>query len=203
MTKDVLKEYAGILKKYMKKFGLEAVDISFLIKSTKENINALLSSSGNLELKSLEAIAQLFSLRYYEFGNPTNPIPSVKSLPEKTLARIEYRKRKGQSKETTYQQLHLNEKIIIVLSLFKINDEFIAQTIVDELNKESNSLTDVSKVTDRIKRSLEKYVEKTERQDITHSGSGPKPYFYRLIKEIPKSELDKALKRVGKNKEGV
>src|SRR6218665_1727593 len=108
---NVSKEYGEILEKYLTNFGLEPIDVAFLIKTKKDVINGLLTGKKGVVLKTLEKISQLFNQRYYEFGNPNFPMPKFESLPEKTRSRILYRSQLGPHDTGTYTSSHLNEKI--------------------------------------------------------------------------------------------
>lgn len=180
----VIKEYAKILRKYMKAFSLEAIDIAYLAKSVKRTITSVLNNTGSLELETLENIAMSFGLRYYEFGNPKYPTPFFDSLPEKTKQRIAYRKMEGPSKETTYSQSDINKKITIVLATYKIGDEFLAEEIANSILEKYGETYAVSEIIDRFKKTFKEHIEKTNRKDTSREGRGPKPVFYRLVKAV-------------------
>src|SRR5690606_26418833 len=129
----VLKIYRTILQKYMNRFGLESVDIAFLARSTKSNINSVLDSKTSIGLETMEAISNIFNLPYYEFGNPKHPMPTLKSLPEKTRQRIIFRKKEGPHIELTYNSLSINDKIILVLSKYQMNQLFLTEEIMHEI----------------------------------------------------------------------
>jgi len=188
----VLEEFAKILKKYMKKFCLEPIDIAFLSKVNRKTIDAVLAGTGGIELDSVDEISLIFGLRYFEFGNPDFEIPSFDSLPEATKARIVFRKKEGPHEETSYDQRLLNEKITIVLSSYKKGDEFLAEHIVTNLFETFKEKVTISEVATRLSNSLHEYVVKTDKKDINKEGKGRKPYYYSLIKKIPNKVLAEA-----------
>jgi hypothetical protein len=179
----VIAEFAEILRRYMKKFSLEAIDIAYLAKSIKKTISSVLDNTGSIQLETAEAIAQSFGLRYFEFGNPDHPIPSFDSLPEKTKQRIAYRKAEGTPKETTYTQSDINHQINEAITIYKVGDEFLAEDIAISILEEYGETYSVSQIIDRFKKSFKEKIERTERKDTTREGRGPKPVFYKLVKK--------------------
>jgi len=179
----VIDEFAKILRKYMKKFSLEAIDIAYLANSVKRTISSVLDNSGSLQLETAEAIAQSFGLRFFEFGNPNFPIPSFESLPEKTKQRIAYRKKEGPAKAITYTSSDINEQINKVIKSYAAGDEFLAEDIANSILEEHGESYSVSQIIDRINKSFKGKIEKTERKDMSKEGRGPKPVFYKLKKK--------------------
>lgn len=177
-----VEEFAQVLRRYMKKFSLEPIDIAYLANSIKKNIASLLGGNGSLQIETAEAIAQAFGLRYFQFGNPDTPIPSLKHLPEKTKQRIAYRKKEGPAVETTYSPSDINHQIDDALSTYKQGEEFLVQDIAKTILKEHKEVYSVSQIADRISKSFKERVEKTERKDTSKEGPGPKPVFYKLKK---------------------
>ncbi|MEH6307831.1 hypothetical protein RYH73_19410 [Olivibacter sp. CPCC 100613] len=185
----VLKEYADTLRWYMKKFGLEPIDIAYLAKSAKKNIIAVLNYTGSLELETLEAISQIFGLKYYQFGNPDFPIPSFESLPDKTKERIAYRKKAGKPVLKVYTSLELTEKISEVLSEYKTGYVFLPSEIGNKVNSKFDlGLTDFKQITDRFKKDLQGIVEKTGEINKIEGKRGRPEEYYKLIKPITKSK---------------
>jgi len=182
-----VEEFAKILKQYMKKFGLDPIDIAFLSKVNKKTIEAVLAETGGIELDSVDEISLIFGLRYYEFGNPDFEIPSLDSLPEHTKARIAFRKKEGPHEETTYDQRLLNEKIIVVLSEYNKDEEFLAEDISAALNVKFQETVSTSEVTSRLSNYLNAYVVQTDKKDTSKTGKGRKPFYYRVINEVPES----------------
>lgn len=184
MSNKATKEYADILKKYMKKFSLDIVDIVFLAKSTnKKNIQALLDYKGGLTLETQEAISAIFGLRYFEFGNPNQPIPKLDSLPEKTKLRIAFRKQEGTPREITYTHSKINQQIADVITNFNVGDEFLAEDIASSILKEYEITYSASQIIDRINKSFKEVIIKTDRKETNRKGRGPKPIYYKLIKK--------------------
>ncbi|MEO5912532.1 MAG: hypothetical protein ABIP95_16730 [Pelobium sp.] len=179
-----IKEYAKILKKYMKAFSLEAIDIAYLAKSVKRTVSSVLEEKGSLELETLEAIAGIFGLRYFEFGNPAHPLPASTALPDATKARIEYRKKEGPAKETSYSASDINERITQVLSSYEVGEQFLAEEIANTILKKHEENYTVSEIIDRFKKTFKNNIEKTDQKDVTRKGRGPKPVFYRLVSVI-------------------
>ncbi|GGC46059.1 hypothetical protein GCM10011386_42930 [Parapedobacter defluvii] len=196
----VIEELAKILKRYMKKFGLGPIDIAFLSKVNKKTIEAVLAGTGGIELDSVDEISLIFGLRYFEFGNPDFEMPSFDSLPEKTKARIAFRKKEGPHEETSYDQRLLNEKIIVVLAEYNQDGEFLAEHIVTKLLETFKEEVSTSEVTTRLNNPLNEYVIQTDKKDTKKEGKGRKPYYFQLIKKIPIKALAEAERRLRKVK---
>jgi len=181
-------EFAKILRKYMQKFSLEAIDIAYLANSIKRTIVSVLDNSGSLHLETAEAIAQSFGLRYFEFGNPNHPVPTLSSLPEKTKQRIAYRKKEGPAVETTYTPSDINHQIIKAIKKYSTGDEFLAEDVAYSILEEDGDQYPVSQIIDRFNKSFKDEIERTDRKDTSRESRGRKPAYYRLVK---KSTSDK------------
>ncbi|WP_316762064.1 hypothetical protein [Pedobacter aquatilis] len=179
----VIEEFGEILKKYMEEFSLEAVDIAYLGKSVKRTVTLILENKGSLKLETADAISRSFGLRYYEFGNPNYPIPSLRSLPERTRQRIAHRSKEGRAVEKTYSSRDINQQIENVLSKYKIGDEFLAEQVAIQISKKFGQTYSVSEIINRFNKSFKKYIKKTNRKDVSREGRGRKPEFYVLIKK--------------------
>jgi hypothetical protein len=179
---DLSKEYSKILARYLKTFELASIDIAYLVKTKKEVIDGVLKNEKGFVLYTLEQIAKIFGLRYFEFGNPNHPIPSFESLPEKTKKRIEYRKKEGPAIETTYTSRDINNQISDVLLTFKMGDEFLAEEIANGIFLKYGDNYSVSEIINRFKKSFRENIIKTERKEKAKEGRGPKPVYYRLVK---------------------
>ncbi|RQO66815.1 hypothetical protein DBR40_21405 [Pedobacter sp. KBW01] len=180
---DLSKEYSKILKKYLKTFKLESIDIAYLVQTKKDVIDGVLKNEKGIVLYTLEQIAQIFGLRYFEFGNPNYPIPSFDSLPAKTKQRIAYRKKVGPPKEVTYKQSDINDQIKEILARHKIGDQFLAEEIAKQILEKFGNSYSVTEIVNRFKKSFKSNIEKTEKKDTSRETRGPKPLFYRLVKK--------------------
>jgi len=195
---NALNEFVKILLKYMKEFGLETVDIAFLSSTNRTNIDNLINLKGSLELPSMEAIAQSFNLHHYQFSNPIQAIPQYESLPKKTQKRIEYRKKKGPYVPEPKNSLTINDKITIALSFYNKGEYFLTEGIVEIINEiDADSTSNTTLIGDRLGKSFSKYVEKTHETYKEKTGKGAKPFFYKIIAEINKDDLNNAIEVVG------
>lgn len=195
---NALSEFVKVLIKYMEKFGLEAIDIAFLSFTNRTNIENLINLKGSLELPRMEAIAQSFGMHHYEFSNPNHEIPDYELLPERTRQRIGFRKKNGPYVPETRKSLTINEKITIALSFVSKGDEFLTEQIVEKINIVDADITSTtSSVGDRLSKSFLNYVENTNKPYTEKKGKGAKPFFYKLLSEIKKDELDAAIEIVG------
>lgn len=88
-------EFGEQVKKHLKMFGLIEADLAYLIKSNSNDIDDIIHGSKTVGLKKAERIANIFGMRYYEFGNPNHSLPAISELPSRTQEAITSRKRKG------------------------------------------------------------------------------------------------------------
>jgi len=181
---DLSKEYSKILERYLSKFKLESIDIAYLIKTKRAVTDGLLKNQKGVVLYTLEQIAQVFGMRYFEFGNPKHPLPTYVSLPETTKERIKYRKKEGPAVETTYNASQINNQISDVLSNYKIGDEFLAEHITNKIQMKFGETHSVSEIINRFKKSFKVYIEKTKRKEMARKARGPKPFYYKLVKKV-------------------
>ena len=195
---SAVSDFVDILLKYMNKFDLEAIDIAFLASTNRTNIENLISLKGNIELTRMEAIAQSFNLHHYQFSNPIQAIPEYESLPQKTQKRIEYRKKKGPYAPESKNSLTINDKITIALSFYNKGEYFLTEGIVEIINEiDADSTSNTTLIGDRLGKSFSKYVEKTHETYKEKTGKGAKPFFYKIIAEINKDDLNNAIEVVG------
>lgn len=197
---EVAREYAQILKKYLNHFALESIDLAFLVETRKDIIDGLLEAKSGVVLKTLDKIAQVFGLKYYEMGNPEFPLPQMEKLPSATLDRIRYRKTMGPYIEQNYTPSEINEKLIVILSSLRENEEFLMENIAKRINTIfPEKPVNTSLVIDRINKSFSTYFEKTDRKDLYKKGKGAKPYYYKTVKKLPKEIIEKAKQTLNKD----
>ncbi|KLT64733.1 hypothetical protein [Pedobacter sp. BMA] len=179
---DVSTEYAKRLTQYMKRFGLYSVDIAHLADTTSDIIIGILSGEKGLVLITLENIANIFGLRYFEFGNPKHPIPSFSQLPEDTQLRIKFRKDKGKPEKITYKQSPINEHIQIVLGTYALTEEILIEDVIRKIKEKYDVIYKPGEISDRFKKTFKSIVQETGKRNISKIGPGPKPKFYKLIR---------------------
>ncbi|WP_293937175.1 hypothetical protein [Sphingobacterium sp. UBA5996] len=73
-------EFGKQVTKYLKKSGLDINDFTKLIKSNKDNVNDILKGKVGLTIGKMITIANLFGQVYYNFANPSYPIPDKDEL---------------------------------------------------------------------------------------------------------------------------
>ena len=193
---NLISEYAQILDIYLNKFGLSTLDIAYLAKVNKKTIDTVLAKSGGIELYTLEAISQVFGLRYFEFGDPSFKIPTFNSLPEHTKIRIAFRKQEGLYHEKSYEKRFLNEKIIVILAKYSKGDEFLSEHIVNQLIEDFKEKENASEVSKRLVNSLNEYILQTKKAYTRKGKRGRKPFYYKIIKGISKKDLALAKEKI-------
>ena len=93
--KNYSRKYGRQVEKYLKKTSLTTADLAKLTRSNTDNIRDIIRGDVGLTLGKMVKIADLFGITYYEFANPSFPVPGYEQLPEKTKEAIERRKKTG------------------------------------------------------------------------------------------------------------
>ncbi len=89
------KEYGGQVAKYLKAFGLTEEDLGKLINSSSDNVRDIVSGRVGLSLGKMIKIANVFSVHYYHFADPSYPLPEERHLSRNTKTKIAKRKSIG------------------------------------------------------------------------------------------------------------
>lgn len=89
------KEYGGQVAKYLTAFGLTEEDLGKLINSSSDNVRDIVSGKVGLSLGKMIKIANVFSVHYYHFADPSYPLPEERHLSQNTKKKIEKRKSIG------------------------------------------------------------------------------------------------------------
>ncbi|GHE42453.1 helix-turn-helix domain-containing protein [Sphingobacterium griseoflavum] len=89
------KEYGKQVEKYLAAFGLTPEDLGKLIHSSSDNVRAIIRGSVGLSLGKMIKIANVFSVHYYNFADPSYPLPEERHLLQSTRTKIEKRKTIG------------------------------------------------------------------------------------------------------------
>lgn len=184
MKADVYFEFATQLNRYMTRFGLYQVDIAFLTDSNPQAIQHILEHKSGLVLKTAEALAGVFNLRYYQLGNPGHPLPALEELPIITRERILLRQKLGPPPIQRYNKLNLNKAIARVLRSYPMEHEFVASQVYGSLSKSlQGRLSSAAKVSDRLAGEFGAYVTKTGKKKSVPGKRGRREEYYRLIKK--------------------
>lgn len=179
---DISSEFGKQLEKYLKSFGLIIPDIARLIKSSTESIDNALNGKKGVVLKTAERIANLFGLRYFEFGNPKFPLPKVNDLPQDTQIAIEQRKKKGNPEIIRNNDLNLGIHVRKVLESKKLASEFASSDILRLLPDEVKNQITSRRITDLLRKGeLKAKVEDTGKTIKIEGKRGPKEILFRLI----------------------
>lgn len=179
---DVLVEFGGQVKKYLKHFQLTESDLSRLINSNTNDIQEILSGDKGVVLKSAEKISSVFGLRYFELGNPRFSIPDIERLPDQTRKVIIDRKKKGVPVIIRNYENDIAgnlDRIINESSLF--HSPVTAEEIRLVFPEDIRDTIKATRITDLLKKSgRDQYVVKV--------GKKGKEYLFQL-KEFVKKEL--------------
>ena len=189
MNKTIVDEYVDILQYYLEYYGLYSIDIKNLLNTSTDIVQDIKKGKNGPTLKKLEAIAQLFGLNYYEFGNPEFNLPEKENLPTLTIEKILWRAEVGPPESKKYNKLDLNNAVIDALTAFKDTEKFLASEVYDNLPQElKGKLGSAIRITglfsDELSENVEKTGEKLEKGEV-----GRKQEYYKII------SLEKGLKR--------
>ncbi|MGH2624531.1 MAG: hypothetical protein ACRDE7_12750, partial [Sphingobacterium sp.] len=130
---NAVEEFVVILQYYMDYYGLYSIDIKNLLNTTTDIHRDLKVAKNGPTLTKAEAIANLFGLKYYEFGNPNFPLLEKENLPPRTREKIEWRKEIGPPKSKLYNKLDLNQAVLNELKKFADTKEFLPSEIYRSL----------------------------------------------------------------------
>lgn len=135
-------EFGKQVVKYLNKFGLIEADLAYLIKSNSNDIDDIITGSKSVGLKKAERIANVFGVKYYEFGNPNHDLPTISDLPNKTQEAIASRKTKGVSERNYEKKISENlDKIINETDLlhYPVKAENIRLKLPEEIRDTVNA----------------------------------------------------------------
>jgi len=184
MNKNIVDEYVDILQYYLEYYGLYSIDIKNLLNTSTDIVQDIKKGKNGPTLKKLEAIAQLFGLNYYEFGNPEFKLPEKENLPTPTQEKILWRAEVGPPESKKYNKLDLNNAVIDALTDFKDKEKFLASEVYDNLPQElKGKLGSAIRITGLFSDELKKKVEKTG-EKLDKKGSGRKQEYYRVTPNL-------------------
>lgn len=140
-------EFGKQVSKYLKKFGLIEADLAYLTKSNSNDIDDIIDGAKTVGLKKAERIANVFGMKYYEFGNPRHNLPAISDLPSRTQETITSRKRKGISERDYNKKVSENlDKIINETDL--LHSPITAENIRLKLPEEIKDTLNASRISD-------------------------------------------------------
>lgn len=182
---SAVKELVIILEYYMDYYGLYSIDITKLLKSTRDIMKELKESKNGPTLKKLDAIAGIFGLKYYQFGDPEYTLPEYESLPPATREKIDWRKEVGPPESRNYKKLDLNNAVLNVLQNFVSRKEFLPSEVYESLSSDLKSeLGSATRVTGLFSDELKEYVKKTG-NSIKKKNVGRPEEFYTVVSLKP------------------
>lgn len=189
MNKTIVDEYIDILQYYLEYYGIYSIDIKNLLNTSTDIVQDIKKGKNGPTLKKLEAIAQLFGLKYYEFGNPEFKLPEKENLPTPTQEKLLWRAEVGPPESKKYNKLDLNNAVIDALTAFKDTEKFLTSEVYDNLPQElKGKLGSAIRITglfsDELSENVEKTGEKLEKGEV-----GRRQEYYKVI------SLEKGLKR--------
>ena len=179
---DVSIEFGDQLIKYLKHFGLIEADLAKLISSTNtDDLKEIRGGKKGVVLKTAERIANIFGLRYFEFGNPTFALPKTEDLPKDTQNAIENRKKKGNPEIIRNNDLNLGVHVKKALKSGQLGDEFTSSQLLKLLPNNIRPLITSRRITDLFRKGeLKDKVEDTGKTVKVEGKRGPKVILFRL-----------------------
>ncbi|WP_286856481.1 MULTISPECIES: hypothetical protein [Sphingobacterium] len=190
MNRNVIDEYIDVLQYYLEFYGLYNIDIKNLLNTSTDIVQDIKKGKNGPTLKKLDAIAQLFGLNYYEFGNPDFKLPKKENLPRPTLEKILWRDEVGPPESKKYNKLDLNNAVVDALTAFKDIEKFLPSEVYDSLSQElKEKLNSAIRITGLFSDELKENVEKTG-EKLDKKGVGRKQEYYRVI-SLKKASKDR------------
>ncbi len=182
--RDVIDELVEILEYYMDYYGLYNIDIKNLLKSSSDIVNDIKHAKNGPTVKKLDAIAGIFGLTYYQFGDPDFDLPEKEDLPLATKERIDWRTEVGPPESKKYNKLDLNQAVLKALKAFENKEEFLPSDIFGALPKDlKDKLGSATRVTRLFSDELKENVEKTGNK-VEKEGPGRREEYYKVISLI-------------------
>lgn len=180
-TKNIVEEFVTILEYYMDYYGLYSVDVKNLLKSSTDIVKDLKEAKNGPTLKKLDAIAGIFGLRYYQFGDPDFPLPEKGNLPPATKEKIDWRREVGPPESKKYNKLDLNQAVLNALKEFAGKEDFLPSDVYQSLPKDlKGKLGSATRVTGLFSDELKRNVQKTGKT-VEKEGVGRKEEYYKVI----------------------
>lgn len=186
MKETVVQDFVKILHHYMQYYGLYSADIRNLVKTTTDIVKDFEQGKNGPTLKKIEAVANIFGLKYYEFGTPNFPMPTLDQLPLRTREKIEWRKETGPPESKQYQKLDLNQAVLHALAGFDEDEEFLASDVYKILPEDlQEKLGSPTRITGLFSNELYDKVTKTGNK-VAKEGPGRPEEYYKLTPAIKK-----------------
>ncbi|MEN5380720.1 hypothetical protein [Sphingobacterium kitahiroshimense] len=189
VSKNTVDEFVSIIQYYMDYYGLYNIDIKNLLNATTDIVEDLKKAKNGPTLKKLELISNVYGLRYFEFGNPHYPLPTLENLPETTREKIFQRKELGPPESKNYNKLGLNQAVLNALISFEDKIEFLPSDVYESLSSDlKNKLGSPTRITGLFSHELKNNVEKTGNNVKKHEVGRPEEYYKVISLENHKKE---------------
>lgn len=144
-------QFGEQIKTYLKRFKLYPEDIAYALKTNAESIVKIINGDKSVYLETVEKIADIFGVKYYQMADPEFPLPSKKNLPENTKTLIEERKASGEPKK--YGDHDLNQELD---KIFRGNFLEIPRTTTEIANELPRSIPSTVRTASRVSDAIKK-----------------------------------------------
>ncbi|MBE9601921.1 hypothetical protein [Pedobacter sp. MC2016-24] len=140
---NAVKEFTDQIKAYLMHYKMQEADLGKLILTGITDIKNIFKFNRVIGFKKAEQIANVFGLRYFEFGNPDFAFPDFDKLPAETQQVLLDRKEKGYEPMQENLTVHVNS----VLSSGILQDEFTSEDVLQAFPDEVRAKTQANRIT--------------------------------------------------------
>lgn len=192
MGYDVKIEFGKQAKKFRLHFGLSQMQVADLSGMSPSEYSDLEHGVTNYNVGKLQSVSSVYGLFYYQMGNPKCRFPIFSKLPEETKNIIISREQPLK----VYSDRLIVEHLILVFSLMPKYSEFLIKDINIHIKERFKTIYENEEISGTINKKFLEFIIKTDKRDVSKKGPGAKPFYYRLIKSLPKEIVGKAKEKV-------
>lgn len=178
---SIKNEFGKQAKKFRIHFGLDQQATAGLSDMSTSEYSDLENGNTNYNVEKIQNVSSIYGLFFYQFGNPACNFPTFSDLPKKTQAAI-------QSRTTPlkiYNSRLIIEHLTAVFNTMNANDEFLIKDISTIIKDNFKISYKNEEIAGTINKNFKDLIVKTEKQDTSKMGVGPKPFYYKILKNTP------------------
>lgn len=183
---NIKHEFGKQAKKFRIHFGLDQKAVAALSDMSSSEYSDLEKGHTNYNVEKIQNVASIYGLLFFQLGNPSYDFPSFSDLPEKTQNAINSRT----TPLKVYKTRLIVEHLAAAFSTMKVNDDFLIKDINTLVKECFNISYKNEEIAGTIDKNFKQVILKTDKQDTSKKGFGPKPYYYRVLKLIPLQSKD-------------
>lgn len=190
---DIKIEFGKQAKKFRIHFGLSQIEVADLSDMSPSEYSDLENGTTNYNVGKLQNVSSVYGLFYYQMGNPKCKFPASFKLPENTKKTINAR----EEPLKIYNDRLIVEHLTIVFSIIPEKSDFLIKNIGNQIRELFKISYENEEISGTISKNFGGFIIKTDKKEIDKKGPGAKPFYYQLIKTLPKEMVDKAKEALG------